>query len=497
MQNSKILNSSSSLGRKLFIKKFQPFGTTCSYNNSNKSTSLLQQQYQQEQTLNFSSSKCTLRKKNFSEKNITTIIKVKYDPRKDATPRKHIIEGKFHQDHAEKTQESIQQFNQVLSQVDVDRITKEYLTQLKEREEFIKNYREKIVKKLSEEENLFFSNMMDMEYMKKAKTFLKDLGIEEIPIEQFVKAMTHISFVPPSADTMQNPSVLGQCNDEYQPMGGQLFTTLCNKFMYMFLRYREFKNNSSEKNLRWFLEDALNIEKRGSEFEIQFNYFNRLRNDVLHHVSKEIGLTDFVLFDTNRLTIEAPPLSNIEVDEPLDPEAKQYIKPKEAVPVGYQLEVMSNASAVRSLLYLIEHHYNFDKVSTVFEQFMIPKLAEYIQKETTVLREDVHYPQLLQTYLDKHTEMKDKFYLEYRFITQFIDEDNKKRVQVGLFVNDQQWGSELAPNFTEAKFILAKKYYDLFTTNPVMLRKLVEQLANVNYIYSLEKLTGARDQKKK
>ncbi|KAF0976273.1 hypothetical protein FDP41_004948 [Naegleria fowleri] len=489
---------------------------------------------------NFSISLHSFRKKSLTERNETTIIKIKYDPRKEATPKKHQIEHKFHQEHSEQTQHSIQQFNQIISQVDVNKTTKQLLQQLIE-----KRFApfKKAKEELTEEETFFFSNLMDSEYMKKASSLLEKLGIEQIPLDQFVKAMTHISFIPPSiytttsqtnnsvstssnnnnissSSTLQDPSsVLAQCNDEYQPMGGQLFTTLCNKFMYLFLKYREQRYNTSEKNLRWFLEDALNIERRGSEFEIQFNYFNRLRNDVLQHISKEIGLSEFVLFDTSRLLAEAPKnvlktkeekmmkeetnttsstsqvsstettsdtLSNVKSS------GEESLTTQEFIPIDKQLETIANANAVRAILYLVESQYDFNKVSQLFENVMIPKIVHYIQSETTVLREDVHYPQLLHNLLQQHPEMKDKFYIEYRFLTQYFDEDGKKKVKVALFINDKQWDQELAPNFTEAKFLLAKTFYENLRRNPVLLRKVQEQLANAEYIYSLQKLTGER-----
>ena len=445
-----------------------------------------------EQQASFSSSVYVLRKKSRDERSPTTIIKVKYDPRKEAAPRKHQIEHQFHQEHSEQTQESINQFNQVLSQVDVNKTTKQLLVQLKEKAgvpfKSVQN-----TTNISSDEKLFFENMMDPSYMTRAKVFLSKLGLNEIRPELFVKGMTHISFIPPSIDydsNTYNPSVLSQCNDEFQPLGGQLFTTLCNKFMYGFLRYREQKNNTSEKNLRWFLEDALNIERRGSEFEIQFNYFNMLRNDVLHHIAKELGLSEFVLYDATRLKSEAPQTfedtNNVEDTNPPSQETLEI-----------QLETIAHASAMRSLLYLIETHYDFNKACQIFEEFMIPKLAEYIQKETTVLTEDQHYPQMLFDFLNKQPELKDKFYVEYRFVNQFIDEDGKRKVHVALIINDKQWEKELSPNFTEGKFLLAKHFYQNVTQNPVLLRKLIEHMANFRYIYSLEKLTGVRDQQKR
>ncbi|KAG2381253.1 hypothetical protein C9374_006242 [Naegleria lovaniensis] len=492
---------------------------------------------------NFSLSLHSFRKKSLTERNETTVIKIKYDPRKEPTPKKHQIEHKFHQEHSEQTQHSIQQFNQIISQVDVNKTTKQLLQQLIE-----KRFApfKKAKEELSEEEHFFFSNLMDSEYMKKAQSLLERLGIEQTPLDQFVKAMTHISFIPPSiysstssfestnsqninnsqsssSSTLQDPSsVLSQCNDEYQPMGGQLFTTLCNKFMYLFLKYREQRQNTSEKNLRWFLEDALNIEKRGSEFEIQFNYFNRLRNDILQHIAKEIGLSEFVLFDTSRLLAEAPmnmlknsttttvneegsvsasiPNSETTTAQNNDSSSttnssanmEPLMKQEPFIPIEKQLETIANANAVRAVLYLVESQYDFNKVSQLFENIMIPKIAQYIQAETTVLREDVHYPQLLHHLLQQQPEMKDKFYIEYRFLTQYFDEDGKKKVKVGLFINDKEWEQELAPNFTEAKFLLAKTFYENLRKNPVLMRKVQEQLANVDYIYSLHKLTGER-----
>ncbi|KAL9651895.1 hypothetical protein ABK040_000241 [Willaertia magna] len=444
------------------------------------------------------------------KKTETTTIHIKYDPRKEKAPKKHFIEQQIQINKINSTQNTINEFNDLILEVDVNKITKDYLmdldkfylnklqtnlqTNLKDslqnnnlQSNLQNNLKDKLMKPIENKEEIFlFNNLMDKNFILKSKEFLQKHNLQKIPISMFIKGMTHISFLTPTNNNNKN-----YCNDDFQLIGGQLFTTLCNKFMYLFLKFREFKNKNLEKNLRWFLEDALKVEKKDILYDMQFNFFNKLRNDIMVACLNKIELNNFVLFDTNRIKEE----SNYFLLNNNDSGDDDKLVGK--ISIETQLELLAKANAFRSLLYLIDTYYDFETCSKFFEMNVLPTMVEYIQRETLVLDENTHYPELLFNFLNENKELKDKFYIEYRFLNEFRDIDNKKKILVGLFVNDKEWESELAFNYTEAKFLLAKRFYESLRRNPVRMRHLVQSISNIAYVHSLEKLTEQPKHKKR